>query len=82
MALGPGKYDPECTQIFMDQRARGTLLIVIDGSKGSGFSVTTYDPQVVFMLPKLLRFVAEQIEQQQPDEEKGKQHGQSEAEGK
>jgi len=39
MALGPGKYDDECTKAREATMADGCILIVINGSLGSGFSV-------------------------------------------
>jgi hypothetical protein len=38
MALGPGKYDDECTKAREATMADGCILIVINGSLGSGFS--------------------------------------------
>lgn len=37
--LGPGKYDEHCTRIREETGARAVIVIVIDGSKGSGFSM-------------------------------------------
>jgi len=58
---GPGKYDAECTKIQEEQRAAGVLLIVLNGQRGSGFSVAaTLD--VIASIPEILRDTADQIE--------------------
>ena len=51
MALGPGKYDSECTQIMVDQHAEAVLVIVIGGKKGNGFACQA-TPQITFHLPR------------------------------
>jgi hypothetical protein len=61
MALGPGKYDDLCTHVRETAKAEGALVIVVNGSNGSGFScqaglVTTAK------LPTMLRIIADQIE--------------------
>lgn len=40
MPAGPGKYDPECERVRETTRAAGVIMIVLDGDRGSGFSVT------------------------------------------
>lgn len=54
---GPGKYDDLCTHVREATGADAVVLIVLNGSKGSGFSV-----QVIagtpLELPKLLEQVA------------------------
>jgi hypothetical protein len=61
MALGPGKYDDLCTAAREATTADGIILIVLGGTKGSGFSVQgTLRVQVT--LPKILRQIADQIE--------------------
>lgn len=61
MALGPGKYDQELTDLRTRCKAAGALLIVIDGDRGSGFSAQL-TPQLTLALPAVLRDLAEQIE--------------------
>jgi hypothetical protein len=61
MTIGAGKYDEECTQVREATGARGVVMIVFDGSKGSGFSVQTWDMQLLETLPDLLEGVAKQI---------------------
>jgi hypothetical protein len=61
MALGPGKYDDLATLVRDGAKAAGVIVIVIGGSKGSGFSVqATFE--VTAKLPDLLRTMADNIE--------------------
>ena len=62
MALGPGKYDDLCTAARMMGRAESVVVIVLNGERGSGFSVQTTDPDFHRKLPRLLRDTADQIE--------------------
>ena len=59
--LGPGKYDELCTQAREHAQARGVLLLVIGGTKGSGFSVQA-DLETTLKVPGILRLLAAQIE--------------------
>jgi hypothetical protein len=61
MALGPGKYDEETESVRKSLGARGVMLMVVDGSKGSGFSCTG-ELGVLDIAPGMLRHAAEQIE--------------------
>lgn len=65
MPIGPGKYDKACERARRDTGALGTLLIIIGGKHGSGFSVTTVEhaqQSVIASVPALLRKVADDIE--------------------
>lgn len=62
MATGPGKYDHEVTLIREGVGATTVILAVIGGSRGSGFSVQTQDPESLRVLPDILRTIADQIE--------------------
>jgi hypothetical protein len=62
MAFGPGKYDEAVTTLREILRARGILLLVIDGEKGSGFSAQL-PPAETLALPEILRGIADQIDQ-------------------
>lgn len=67
MAVGPGRYDDECTAARALTAAQVCMLIVIGGAKGSGFSVQVagtdeQNAAVVAKLPALLREMARQIE--------------------
>ena len=57
-----GKYDDVLTQARKQTQAETVVLIVINGTKGSGFSVQTEDPKFEGELPDLLRYIAYQIE--------------------
>jgi len=37
--LGPGKYDQDATELRKKYKADGIILVVMNGSKGNGFSV-------------------------------------------
>ncbi len=63
MPIGPGKYDELCTKVREETHALAALLIVIDGVKGSGFSMQTGDLRVLTGLPGILRDTACQIEE-------------------
>lgn len=62
MAAGPGKYDPEATAARESAMAGAVVLIVLDGDRGSGFSVQVISPGVLERLPGLLRHMADDIE--------------------
>ena len=62
MPLGPGVYDHLATVVRERAHANGVVLIVLEGSKGNGFSVqATVD--MTLTLPSILRTVADEIEQ-------------------
>jgi hypothetical protein len=61
MAFGPGKYDPECTEIRARLKAHGVLLMVFSGDRGSGFAAQL-TPEMTMNLPKILRGIADEIE--------------------
>jgi len=63
MAIGPGKYDDLCTTVRESVEADAALVIIINGRKGSGFSLQTADLGVLADLPATLRRTADQIEQ-------------------
>lgn len=60
MPVGAGKYDDLCTEAREKTKATGAILIIIDGEKGSGFSVQG-DLEILIKLPFLLENVAKQI---------------------
>ena len=61
MAIGPGKYDDLTTIVSRRSAARGVIVMVIDGKRGSGFSVQA-TAEITAALPALLREVADRIE--------------------
>lgn len=62
MTVGKGKYDNEASRVFKDTRAGAVVLMVIDGERGTGFSVLSSDRRVIRNLPDLLKSVASEIE--------------------
>lgn len=65
MPFGPGKYDREATDLLQKIHAQAVVVMVIDGDKGSGFSVCL-DQHGLWRdteaLPCILRSVAEHME--------------------
>lgn len=66
-----GAYDEQCERIYHEIDARMTILIVLDGKKGHGFSVccNIEDKHIVETIPKLLRELADMIEKEQGNED-------------
>jgi hypothetical protein len=63
MAIGPGKYDEECTYVREATNADAVIVIVLGGLKGSGFSVQTTTPALTKRLPEVLRYIANGIDE-------------------
>lgn len=61
MAMGPGKYDKECTEIRSRIKADGIIMIVFGGEKGNGFSAQL-PLHLTLSMPEILRKVASDIE--------------------
>jgi hypothetical protein len=61
MALGPGKYDDECTTVRARLEAEGVILIVFGGKHGGGFSCQA-TLETTLRLPAILRNMAGEIE--------------------
>jgi F0F1-type ATP synthase delta subunit len=62
MPVGPGKYDHLVTLVRKRAKAETVVLLVIDGEKGSGFSVQSHSEDLTRSLPMLLRRMADEIE--------------------
>jgi hypothetical protein len=62
MAIGPGKYDDEATRVRLSTKAKGVIVVVLGGHLGTGFSAQA-SLEVTLMLPRLLRDLADQIEE-------------------
>lgn len=60
MAEGAGKYDDLASEVREKAEARGVLVAVIHGTKGSGFSVQC-DRKALQILPNILEDIAQQI---------------------
>jgi len=61
MSIGPGKYDLETTMVQKETNAQGVILIIIDGKRGSGFSVQA-TLEVTLAIPGMLRTIADKME--------------------
>jgi hypothetical protein len=61
--IGPGKYDDLATRAREAAEAGAVILIVLDGNKGSGFSMQAHGMIMTEGLPMLLRRLADDIEQ-------------------
>ena len=61
MTIGPGVYDDEATQVRESTSAKGVVLIVVGGDRGSGFSCQAQE-DVILDLPAVLRSLADQVE--------------------
>jgi len=61
MAKGPGKYDDLATYVMEETDADVVLVVVLNGSRGSGFSVQALAGGTL-LLPALLRMIADNIE--------------------
>jgi hypothetical protein len=59
--MGPGKYDALATIVSKRAAAHGVIVVVINGKRGSGFSVQA-TAEITAALPTLLREVADGIE--------------------
>jgi hypothetical protein len=62
MADGPGKYDDLCTHVRTTTKAAAAIVIVVNGTHGTGFSVQA-PPGIVEILPTILRDMADEIGQ-------------------
>lgn len=61
MALGPGKYNDELTEILAKVKGTAGILIVLDGKQGHGFAVQA--PLIeTLSIPRMLRYIADNIE--------------------
>jgi len=58
--VGKGKYDDACTVAREQTQARGVVLIVFNGTDGSGFSCQA-DLETLLTLPEILEQVAQRI---------------------
>ena len=59
---GPGKYDDLCTQAREAAEAQAVVLIVMNGNKGSGFSVQALEPITPSLLSVMLSDLANQVQ--------------------
>lgn len=57
----PGKYDDICTMARVATQADGAVLIIMNGTKGGGFSVQV-PPELLIYLPSMLTYIAKEIQ--------------------
>lgn len=58
-----GRYDWEAERLILSYPGTVAALVIMIGAK-SGFSVSAADPQVIAEIPRILRHLADDIEQQ------------------
>jgi hypothetical protein len=63
MTEGPGKYDELASLVRNVADARAVIVVIIDGMLGSGFSVQSLGTDLTKEVPKLLRELADQIDE-------------------
>ena len=63
MSIGAGKYDDASQKVLLMTGAQLSLVIVIQGDKGNGFSVSTQNHDLLAHLPAMLRHCAQQIDE-------------------
>jgi len=61
MAIGAGKYDEEATLVRLRTKAKGSIVFILEGIQGTGFSVQATAKDIL-ILPEILRSLADQIE--------------------
>lgn len=70
MADGPGKYDMLCTMARVMANAEGAILLVINGERGTGFSVQG-PLELHEKIPELLEELAKKIRLELETQRKG-----------
>jgi hypothetical protein len=61
MAIGPGKYDYICTMAREAAQAQAAMVIIFDGTQGSGFSIQCVRPMHPSEIARTLEDTARQI---------------------
>ena len=61
------KYDPECIKLITQIKAEVVILVVVNGTLGSGFSITIDDRKIdsskaIGEIPELLREIATRMD--------------------
>ena len=62
MTAGPGKYDDMATYVQEETDAHLVVIAIIDGNKGSGFSVQAVSMELLKRIPQVLRDLADSLE--------------------
>lgn len=60
MPIGPGKYDDEATFVREETRAEAVVVLVVNGDRGTGFSVQG-PLDITAALPDLMEYMAREI---------------------
>jgi hypothetical protein len=58
-----GRYDDDVEEMVKKHKATAVLLVVLEGDKGDGLSVSITDPRLLDLIPSILRHVADDIEE-------------------
>lgn len=61
--IGPGKYDDLATILRKNTNAKGVVLVVIHGERGSGMSSQVED-RYKSLVPDILRLAADEMERE------------------
>lgn len=61
---GGGLYEAECTAAHLMTEGVLTMLVVVNGNKGSGLSICSQNEEVLKKLPILFREMANQVERE------------------
>ena len=59
MTVGAGKYDDLCTIIRVQTNAEGVVLLILNGTKGGGFSVQAPEHAMPFLADFLEKAAAQ-----------------------
>ena len=65
---GPGKYDDACTEARKATQAEACLVIVLNGKRGSGFSVQASSPLMLKFIVDVLESMIAQMRESLPRE--------------
>lgn len=57
-----GNYDDESRELLIKYGANATLVIILGGERGTGFSFSAMRPEMAQLIPTVLRRVADEIE--------------------
>lgn len=60
-----GKYDDICTYAREQSNGDFVLVAILGGNKGTGFNVQTIDKDMLAVVPKMLRTMADKFEDQE-----------------
>ena len=63
--LGAGKYDDLCTHVRKAAKAKGAIIMIINGEHGSGFSCQL-DAAMTHRIPEILERMAKDIREHGP----------------